>query len=162
MPLQLRDRDRGYRELLRNVGVGSGADSVHRRNTVLVGISGPKASAQHADSQLDVVTVASFAEFGLGQPERSFIRAWVDEERDKILALIRRGALAVVRGKMSKEQALEVIGAKLVAMCQARIKRHIPPPNAPATIAAKGSDVPLIDKGQLWSSITYLVEKLLG
>jgi hypothetical protein len=36
---------------------------------------------------------------------------------------------------------------------------QVTPPDAPGTIARKGSSTPLIDEGQLVNAITYAVEK---
>lgn len=162
MGLQLRDRDQGYKKRLDALRAAAGGDSSTGRGGVLVGIRGDKAAATHKGSDLDLVTIASFHEFGIGVPERSIIRAWVDEEREKITDLIRRAARAMAAGKVTRAQALELVGAKCVAMVQARIKRGIAPALSAATVAEKGSDVPLIDSGQLWSSITDLVEKIVG
>jgi hypothetical protein len=50
------------------------------------------------------------------------------------------------------------IGMVAVGDVQRRIVQRIPPPNAPSTIAKKGSDVPLIDTGRLRQSVDYTVE----
>ena len=55
-------------------------------------------------------------------------------------------------------RALSVLGMALVGDVQQRIRNRIPPPNAPYTIARKGSDVPLIDTGRLRQSIDFVVE----
>lgn len=39
------------------------------------------------------------------------------------------------------------------------IKGRVDPPNAELTLAIKGSDKPLVDKGALWKAITWTVEK---
>jgi hypothetical protein len=105
-----------------------------------------------------VLDVATMAEFGIGQPQRSFVRAWAEEHKDDANASIRRIAQGVVAGKLDERSALEQLGLWAVGSMQARISAGIEPPNAPSTIAKKGSSTPLIDKGQLRSSITHKVD----
>jgi hypothetical protein len=126
---------------------------------VQVGVfaSGKGGDTKKQDDKLTVLEVAIFNEFGLGVPERSFIRAYVDANEKRIKEMCRVLALQVLAGKISQEQALELLGLKLVGEIQQRIADGIPPPNAPSTIKAKGSSVPLIDTGQLRSSITHRV-----
>lgn len=156
------DRDHGYRQLLRRIATArAGA-------VVKVGIQGPKAAEgkkpghgeEHAEEGLDLVTVASWMEFGAGDtPERSFIRGWVDENKTEIKNKLRYLAALVVQGKTTTEQALDVFGVWAVGQIQARIARGITPALAPETAQRKGSSVPLIDSGQLRSAITHIAER---
>lgn len=102
--------------------------------------------------------IAEIHEFGLGVPERSFIRAWFDANQDKIKKAIAAAMQQVIKGKYTKEVALERLGALFASQIQARISSNIPPPLAPSTIKRKGSSVALIDTGQLRSAITYRIE----
>lgn len=109
---------------------------------------------------LTVLEVAIMNEFGTDTiPERSFIRAWVDLEGDEARKWMRALIKQVIRGAITKEVALERFGQKVQGSIQARIADGIPPPNAPATVERKGSSTPLIDTGQLRSSITYKVDE---
>lgn len=108
---------------------------------------------------LTVLDVAEWNEFGLGVPERSFIRAWFDGAQAEGKIFIRKMLLQVVAGRFTPEQAYELIGLRFVGQMQQRIADGIEPPNAASTIAKKGSSKPLIDTGQLRSSITYVIEK---
>lgn len=112
---------------------------------------------------LTVVQVATFHEFGVegngvNIPERSFLRATIDENRAQYKALIRAAVRDVLTGKLTQGRALGIIGTKVQADVIRRIDDGIAPANAPATIRAKGSSKPLIDTGQLKQSITYVVE----
>jgi hypothetical protein len=107
---------------------------------------------------LTVAELAAIHEFGLGVPERSFIRGWYDENIDQIRELIKKQLARVARGEVSEVNAWKQLGALFVAQIQKRIVERIPPPLAESTIKAKGSDVPLVDTGQLKSSITFKVE----
>jgi hypothetical protein len=104
--------------------------------------------------------VASANEYGTidGRvPERSFMRSAMDEGRAELGELQRRLFLLVLAGKMDPKRALGIIGAKAKALVQAKIASNIPPPNAPSTIARKGSTRTLIDTGQLRQGIEYVV-----
>ena len=58
---------------------------------------------------------------------------------------------------MTLPRALGLLGARMSADMKMTIKNRIPPPLQPETIRRKGSDVPLIDTGQLINSITWAV-----
>jgi hypothetical protein len=55
----------------------------------------------------------------------------------------------VVDQKLTTLQALDQIGIYGIKLVVEKIDSQIPPPNAPATIAKKGSSTPLIDTGQM-------------
>ena len=135
------------------------ADDLETRKSAVVGIFGPAAAAQHGDSDLTNVEVASRNEFGFGVPERSFIRATFDMRRAQMSPLMRKAAGAAARKKLPMEWALAIVGQKFLDEIIKRINSRIPPPNAPATIAEKGSSTPLIDTGQLKQSIAFKVAK---
>lgn len=124
-----------------------------------VGVPESKGARAHGDSNTTIADVALFNEYGLGVPERSFLRAFVDENRDMIEEDFRKATAAVFRLQMTFEQAANILGTKYAAMIQKRITQHIPPPNAPSTIAAKGSSTPLIDEGILRASISYQIQR---
>lgn len=144
--------------------------------TVLVGVQGEKASEIHRDSSAlaeslggngrpaapqTVAEIANEHEFGLGVPERSWLRDWVDQNQAMIRNDLRRAASRIIEGKLTIQQASDLLGSKYVAAIQTRIANGIAPPNAPSTIAKKGSSTPLIDTGQFRSAITYIMEQLL-
>ena len=90
-------------------------------------------------------------------PERSYLRAWFDENVDALQATMERLIGQVVEGKISGRTALETIGGYVVTHVQAYMVDLKTPPNAPSTIARKGSSNPLIDTGQLKDAITWRV-----
>lgn len=149
----LRIIDRGYKALI-------GAFTGKRRTEVTIGIHAADGKAPHTGSKFGetVLDIATAHEFGLGVPQRSFLRAWFDENRQQINEAIKRMALSVLKGKRTRKQAIELLAQSFVGQIQKRIAAGIPPPNSPATIAAKGSSKPLIDTGQLRTSITYAVD----
>lgn len=110
------------------------------------------------DASLSVAQNLAFHEFGLGVPERSVIRATVRENKvqgdlDKAYG---RATKQVLEGKSVKTAAGQ-IGETLAEAMRAKIRARIPPPLDPATIARKGSTVPIIDSGQTIQSISSRV-----
>lgn len=148
--MTVQDKDRGYEELVSRV-FAIGAPKV------AVGVFETDGSKVYVDG-LTVLDVATFHEFGLGVPERSFLRGWFDENIERAKEAIRRLMVSVVEGKRTKEQALELFGQWLQGEIQKRIAEGIPPPLAQSTIDKKGSSTSLVDTGQLRSSVTYKVE----
>ncbi len=149
MPSSVKVRDTGLRKYRER------AERLSRGKSVTVGVHGDAGGGYET---ISVLELAAIHEFGLGNsPERSFIRAWVEENKDEIQQMIARMGEAIQAGKLAEGQALEQLGLWAQGNIQARISQGIPPPNAPSTAAAKDSSTPLVDTGQLKSSITYKV-----
>lgn len=147
------DRDHGYRALLARVA------GMKKQPRVEVGILEADGGKAHGGG-VTVADVATFAEFGTEtEPERSFLRAWFDEHEDDVRQQIARLAPSVVHGGRTPEQVLELVGLWAVGEIQKRIAQGVPPPNAPSTIAQKGSSTPLVDTGVLRSSVSHRVAK---
>ena len=109
---------------------------------------------------LTVVDIGIIHEFGLGVPERSFIRAWCDANTKRVQAAMRRLLTGVVQGKYDRAQALTLLGLWIQGEIQKYISRGVPPlPNAQATIDRKGSSRPLIDTGQLRAAVSFALRK---
>lgn len=119
----------------------------------------PKEGEVKAEPEpMTLIEVAIANEFGTDTiPERSFLRGWVDENQERIVAFIASFAEPIVEGKLTPQQAMHQIGLWAQGQIQERIAARIPPPNSAVTVANKGSDVPLIDTGQLRASISYKV-----
>lgn len=156
--------DRGWEAYQRRMEHLRGGAAV-----VKVGVQGAQAAANHQDSSLTVATIATVHEFGktihhpkLNRttviPERSFLRATIDQYAT---AIARRNVLLMqgyADGKFALESSLELLGQYVVGLIKQRIANGIAPPNSPYTTARKGSSKPLIDTGQLRNAITYKVE----
>lgn len=109
---------------------------------------------------MTVAAVAAIHEYGApaaGIPQRSYLRAWVDENEPRIQKMVAAMQQSVASGKRTQAQALELLGQKFVGEIQARIAKGIEPALKDRTVARKGSSKPLIDTGQLRSSITYII-----
>lgn len=148
----VRVRDRGASRVVREI-------KARGTSGVEVGVLGTKGAAAHrgSDEGITVAEIAEIHEFGLGVPERSWLRAWVDENESKIKARIRKETQAMIREKRPRAQVIARIGVWIQGEIQQRIADGIPPENAETTIQRKGSSTPLIDQGQMRQSITYRV-----
>lgn len=152
MKFDLKQRDNGYTDLLkrmRKLSEGSPYAEVGILSTE------GAALAKGSSAGLTVFDVAEMNEFGLGVPERSFIRAFYDLYVGQAREFLSARLKDVAAGKMDRKRALHQFGIWLVAMCQKRIRDGIEPPNSDLTQKLKGSSTPLIDTGQLWTSITF-------
>jgi hypothetical protein len=135
---------------------------------VQVGVLGAEAAANHnAAPGMTIAAIASVHEFGrtiqtkrgtITIPERSFLRATIDIYQAPIQKRATMMGTGVMLLKFSAQQAMELLGQYAVGVIKQRIADGILPPNRPRTIARKRSSKPLIDTGQLRSSITYRVE----
>lgn len=100
-----------------------------------------------------VLAIAIMNEFGIGIPERSFLRSTIAKKRREWTKL----GLELVKQSYLDDQpieiALEQLGAVMVEDIQTAIKAGIQPANAESTIISKGSSTPLIDTGLLLDSI---------
>ena len=147
----VRDTDKGYQKLLRNVFRAAGA------RAVTVGIHESGGGAAASNDGATIADVASIHEFGLNGTERSFIRAWADSKKDDHIAIERKMAQSIIRGINTPKSALEKMGVVLEADAKKFIQSNSV---TPATEKRDGSEgnTTLIDKGQLVGSITHEVE----
>lgn len=151
--VRITDRDRGFKALMRRVkGAAKGRG-------VTVGIHSGEGGAPVPGGGT-VIDVGTIHEFGLGDaPERSFIRRWADEDEADHRVTERKMAESIIKGQNTAAEALEKMGLLFAAEAQKFISDgRATPALDPVTIARKGSSTPLIDTGQLRSSITHKVE----
>lgn len=144
-------RDKGWKELRAKM---SELDTAF----VTVGVHG--GDDKHGEKTTPLALVAAVNEFGSQDghvPERSFLRSTIDSRQDDLRQVQRRVLSEVVGGRQSVRGALSILGMWVQAAVQRTITKHPPPPNAPATIAKKGSSGTLIDSGQLRQGISYEV-----
>lgn len=140
---------------------------------VEVGIFGPAARAPKKTRQIKkngevvqraakatLVEIAGYNEFGTKNvggrtPARSFLGAWFDENVEANKAFAKELAAKRLTGKIGVEQSLRLMGVRAVGGIVQRIASGIKPGLAARTIARKRSDKPLINTGQLRSSIAF-------
>lgn len=129
--------------------------------SVRVGVLSAKGGNEDRDG-ISMVELAAIHEFGTEDiPERSFLRgtfkdASVRREQVKVSTSL---AKKIINDNMSVDQALELLGTWGVSKVKGQITGPgIPPPLKPATIAAKGSNRPLVDTSRLLGAINHEVE----
>jgi hypothetical protein len=142
--------------------------------SVTVGVFGSAGEEPHdaktegAAGGLTCRDLAEIHEFGLGNvPARSFVRAYFDANRERLRdmlgVLMRKAIERVIKSGAPIDDSIRTsiltkLGIKMQTEMQARIARGIEPPLDPRTVMRKGSSTPLIDTGQLRSSITFVVD----
>jgi hypothetical protein len=159
----IKDIDKGYKKLMSRV-----SEAVNTPGFLTVGLheaEGERAHQTHTNSkgeeveEVTMLDVGLFHEFGtIDIPRRSFIADWADENKSNHEEQLRKMAKAVIAGKVPNfETAFHRLGSLYVGEIQKRIADGIAPALAQSTIDRKGSSVPLIDTGQLRSSIRYRI-----
>lgn len=159
----VKDIDRGWKkimpELLRNAG---------KIPEVYVGIPEKEGAkdkeSPDGPSNYSLAEIAAVHEFGSEDgtiPKRSFLRDWVDGNRDDIEKFLVRALVAQTEGQRI-EKGLGQLGEYAIGQIKERISDNIPPPLSDATIKRKGSSVALIDTGQLRGSISWEISQKKG
>lgn len=149
--VRVKDTDKGFRRRMRDlISIG--------KVRLTVGVHGEQGGeAAKGAPGMTVGDLAAIHEFGLGVPQRSFIGGWADRNKAKNEKTLATLFKPVAAGKRTAEQAMQLAGARFKGDIQ---KGFASPPLAElaeSTKKAKGSDVPLVDTGQLRSSIDYKV-----
>lgn len=128
----------------------------------MVGVRGEKGAQREEGQVLTLVEVAAVNEYGSEDgrvPERSFLRSTFDAKKTKIGQQLAAGLDKIILGRGTTDDLLGRVGLKLAADSVETINAGVPPPNAPATVARKGSTHTLIDTGRLRQSIDHEVRR---
>src|SRR3990172_5541962 len=115
------DRDRGWRKLRQDL------EKTSAKRRVLVGIQSDDGGRDDGLNNAELAAVHEFGRLDGTIPERSFIRATIDENAAKYKALAKLLSKGVINRKMTATQALEILGQKVVADIRARIRAGIKP-----------------------------------
>lgn len=108
------------------------------------------------DDGTPVALVAALNEFGTSRiPPRPFFRNAIAKNSSKWPTNI---AAALKANNYDAAVALKLVGDEIVSEIQDSIRSNTPPPNAPSTVAAKGSDSTLRDSGVMLRSVAYVVK----
>ena len=119
-------------------------------------------TAQEEDGT-DICDVVMWNELGTSStPSRPFLAMSVDDNADKINAFLKGQLKLLAQGRTTAEGILKAIGVFQKGLIQEKIKSGDFEPNAPSTIAKKGSDKPLIDTGTMRQSVNFAVTKKGG
>jgi len=141
------DRDKGWDRIQRELRKA-------RKASVKVGVLGEGESYEGEDTT--VLDVAIYNEFGAGNtPARPFIRGAYDQRQRDLQRTSTRLWNLILIGRLDTDRALGLLGEQHQSQVQEYITELDTPPNAPSTIAAKGSSNPLIDEGRLRRSISW-------
>lgn len=95
-----------------------------------------------------------------GIPSRPFMRDAFDANSKEYATLLAQGWSAVASGKGSFEGALTEAGILADNDMKRSLTDLSSPPNAPATIALKGSSNPLIDTGVMRNAISFEIKRV--
>jgi len=114
-----------------------------------------KANESHGgdgDEPLTNVQIATWHEFGTEDiPERSFLRETLRLTKTEVEAFATKRVRDCLTGKIAPDAVHDAVGIKVVGLCQEHIAQGINPP------LKVREGTPLIDTGQLRSSITHEV-----
>ena len=117
-------------------------------------------AGKHPSGDETVASIGFNNEYGVGVPERSFMRSTIHAKKKEIISLQKKLLKQIVKGEMKVETGLGIVGEFMADAITLKIIALRTPPNSPAWIKEKGSSNPLIGKtGQLRDSITYEVNK---
>lgn len=108
-----------------------------------------------------VTDYAIYNEFGTSRmPARPFMGTTAEKYGPQVVKLVEQLVGNIVEGKSDIERALSVMGEWYQMKMQQTIRdaKQWAAPNAPETIAMKGSSSPLIDHGRMIGAVRY--EKL--
>lgn len=154
---QVIDRDRGW---------GAIKDRVKKAGKVAAKVGVLEAAGMHeTDGEGEPMTVAQVAavnEYGSSDgrvPERPAWRNSLDKNKPKITTALQRTAEQIVDGGIPVDVAMGRVGLLGQSLIRRGIDDLTTPPNAPLTIAMKGSSKPLIATSQTRNSVTYEIIK---
>lgn len=154
------DKDTGYKEFMNHFKLQVGETAAH------VGwLRGEQHKDKPGHSSKEPLTVAQIAavqEFGSSDgtiPERAPLRSAMAEHEAELKKLTKKCVQKILDGKMNQTQALGLLAQRAQDWIKAKITSNIPPPNAPSTVAAKGSDRTLVDTAQMLNSVEWEIRK---
>lgn len=141
--VRVRDSDPGFKKLKKRL---KGPDRVD------IGVFAKQGS--------DLVIYAASNEFGTSRiPERSHLRAGIDEGKEKIDKFIASSFSRMFAGKSTKIIELGRLGLLGTSLVVGKINKGPFVKNKPSTIRAKKSSKPLIDTGRLIASYNHRIVK---
>lgn len=139
------------------------------KEQTLVGIPADHAARHEEGEPINNAAIGYIEEFGSPAnniPARPSLIPGVEAAKPEIIKQLRKGVDGALEGRLDAgEKALHRAGIVAVNSVRAKINEGIPPPLAPATIAARKrrgrtGTKPLIDTGQFRNAITYVLRKV--
>ena len=136
-------------------------------HAISVGVQADAGAHKEDSGEASGTTVAQvywWNEFGTEKiPERPTLRPTFIKERVKYISIMSKISARAMEDKgYDLKQAMGKLGEVAQQDIQQAIVELKSPPNAPATVDIKGSDNPLVDSGQMVSSIRWAYAKPEG
>lgn len=126
----IEDKDKGFKAFMEEM------KKAKEKPAVKIGVLA--SSNEKVESGIDLVGYASANEFGTNRiPERSFMRATIDESGPQINRLINFLGQKIAEGKLLLTDALPIVGEFVETKIKKKIGSNLPPPNAESTILRK-------------------------
>jgi hypothetical protein len=145
----MKDIDKGYKDIIKKLQALKG-------KTLQAGIL-PGAGTNDETGEL-IADYASANEYGIGVPERSFLRSTSNEQGEKWNSQLNNIVDKVIENKpVNIDVAVGLVGTEMVKDIVEKINSNIWPPNSDATIAKKKSSRTLIDTGIMRRAIKYKI-----
>ena len=117
-------------------------------------------AGETTDDGVSITDIAAWNELGTAHsPPRPFLRQSVENNEAQIKAMCKAQINKIVKGEATARDALQALGVMQKALVQKTIKSGDFEPNAPSTVAIKGSDKPLIDTGRMRQSVSYVIKE---
>jgi len=175
MGAKLVDKDLGFREWFKrakelkdarvHVGVlqdGKGGAEAVKGSKSNIDTGEARVTLHQASGSITLAELAAILEYGTEDgriPSRPAFQMTFDEERERLVELGKKLIESFLKGRTSLDKALGVMGSTFAAAVKKKITGGpgIPPPNAPATVEAKGSSRPWVDTGRLVGAISWAV-----
>lgn len=152
--MTVRERDLGWLDIKRELR------TMRRKPYVAIGL---QAGDDAHDGDFSTVELGSVHEFGSRDgriPERSWLRSAFDLHRVDYQRLIDRIVTSIYAGRTTVRRGLSILGQKAETDAKKQIVDLKTPPNAPSTIARKGSSNPLIDTGRMLATVRHKINRL--
>ena len=150
---RVRQKDNGANALLKRIAAAA------RKHGLKVGVleDGPSRS----DGDVTNLDIAAFAEFGTETAEpRPWLSGWYDSQEKGSADQLKKIGEDLVRGGVQDvDTGLDRFGRLASGELQQRVRSGVPPPNAPSTVAQKGSSTPLVESGDFAASITHKLDR---
>lgn len=158
----------GLHTLVDNVAKATAGIAALATTRVMVGVPAEKGARQDGEP-ITNAALAYIHENGapeVGIPERPFLKPGIDAKKDEITAGLEKTGKAALDGDPGKvDRGFNAVGLIGQNAVRAKINEGPFTPLAEATLAARRArgrtgDKPLIDKGELRNSLSYVVRKV--
>lgn len=122
---------------------------------IRIGVQDEDAAKKHPTRGVTIGELAARHEMGLGMPERSFLRSWFDQNRDRTVRELASAEQQIIKGGSRKK-----IFERLGFIWTDEIRRNIAsgkvrPVLKASTIRRKGHDTPLLETATLVNNVKF-------